>query len=234
MSGEHDDAADRTQAAARDNLPPGLHAADVRKLISCEDPLIIEVGANVGQTTAELLREMPNATVFAFEPDPRAIAEFRRNITHPNVRLFEYAVGAANGTVTFHQSGGAHQDFPEYAETGWHQSGSIRRPFKHRELWPWITFESRIEVPIVTLDAWAAQHGVTRADFIWADTQGAESDLILGATRLLAATRYLYTEYCNAELYEGQATLMDLQRLLPEFDVIARFPVDVLFRNRTL
>ncbi len=220
--------------SARVAPPLALEAADVRELVGRDEAVIIEVGANCGQTTAELLEAMPRARIFAFEPDPRAIAEFRRNIAKPNVQLFECAVGARNGTVTFHQSSGHHEDFPEYGEAGWDQSGSIRRPFTHRERWPWIRFERQIEVPIVTLDAWSAQHGVTAVDFIWADVQGAESDLIAGAARLLGSTRYLYTEYSNEEWYEGQATLLELQRMLPGFDLVWRFPADALFRNRAL
>jgi hypothetical protein len=71
-------------------------------------------------------------------------------------------------------------------------------------------------------------------DFIWADVQGAESDLIEGASRLLASTRYFYTEYSNSEWYEGQVTLPGLVQMLPDFDLLRRYQMDVLFRNRTL
>ncbi|MEN9248224.1 MAG: hypothetical protein Q6L50_08560 [Gloeomargarita sp. GMQP_bins_120] len=37
-------------------------------------------------------------------------------------------------------------------------------------------------------------------DFIWADVQGAEVDLIQGGLQALANTRYFYTEYANTEL----------------------------------
>jgi hypothetical protein len=70
-------------------------------------------------------------------------------------------------------------------------------------------------------------------DFIWADVQGAESDLIEGAPRILAATRYFYTEYSNNEWYEGQITLPGLVQKLPDFELVRRYPMDVLFRSRT-
>jgi hypothetical protein len=47
---------------------------------------------------------MPSATIFAFEPDPRAIAKFRDAIVNPNVHLYECAIGAVNGRIGFHQS----------------------------------------------------------------------------------------------------------------------------------
>jgi hypothetical protein len=70
-------------------------------------------------------------------------------------------------------------------------------------------------------------------DFIWADVQGAESDLIEGASGILASTRYFYTEYSNSEWYEGQITLPGLVQMLPDFELVRRYPMDVLFRSRT-
>jgi FkbM family methyltransferase len=213
-------------------ISPGvLTGAEIRELLGKDAPVILDIGANCGQTTAELLKALPRATIFAFEPDPRAIAKFRHRITDPRARLHECAVGATNGTISFHQSSGA-EHVAEYAE-GWDQSGSIRKPRSHLQVWPWVKFDKQIEVPIVRLDDWAEQHRIGAVDFIWADVQGAESDLIEGASRVLASTRYFYTEYSNSEWYEGQITLPGLVQMLPDFELVRRYPMDVLFRSRT-
>jgi 2-O-methyltransferase len=73
---------------------------------------------------------------------------------------------------------------------------------------------------------------VFKADFIWADVQGAESDLVEGAARFLRSSRYFYTEYSNDEWYEGQITLAGLLEKLPDFDLVMRYPMDALFQNR--
>ena len=209
--------------------PGALSASEIRLLVGKDDPVIIEVGANCGQTTVELLKAMPRATIFAFEPEPRAIAKFRDAVASPNVHLYECAIGAANGTTSFYQSSGA-EHLPEYRE-GWDQSGSIRRPNSHLRVWPWVKFEKQITVPIMTLDDWSKQHQITEADFIWADVQGAESDLVEGAAQFLKSCRYLYTEYSNDEWYAGQITLADLLGKLPDYDLVRRYPMDALFKN---
>jgi hypothetical protein len=94
-----------------------------------------------------------------------------------------------------------------------------------------VKFERQIEVPITRLDDWAARQGIGRIDLIWADVQGAESDLIEGASRTLADTRYFYTEYSNSEWYEGQADLRRLTQMLPDFELVRRYPMDALFRR---
>lgn len=212
--------------------PGGLKGADLRELLGRDNPVILNVGANRGQSTAAMLRAMPGATIYAFEPDPRCIAIFRRFIKHPRVHLQTCAVGARNGTATFHQSSGA-EHLSGYRD-GWDQSGSIRRPKNHLISAPWVRFEKQIEVPIVTLDAWADLNQISAVDLIWADVQGAESDLINGASRLLRTTCFLYTEYSNSETYEGQANLQQLADMLPDFALMERYEWDALFRNRTI
>jgi 2-O-methyltransferase len=207
-----------------------MSARDIRQCVGKEDPIIVEVGANCGQTTVEMLKEMPRATIYAFEPDPRAIEKFRAAVKHPNVHLFECAIGAVNGSVEFNQSSGG-ESLPDYTQ-GWDQSGSIRRPRSHLEVWPWVKFEKKITVPIMTLDAWSDQHRIARADFIWADVQGAESDLVEGAARFLRSSRYFYTEYSDEEWYEGQISLAGLIEKLPDFDLVMRYQMDALFQNR--
>jgi 2-O-methyltransferase len=84
----------------------------------------------------------------------------------------------------------------------------------------------------MTLDTWSEQHQIGNADFIWADVQGAESDLVEGAARFLKSSRYLYTEYSNDEWYEGQVTLNELLEKLPDFDLVRRYQMDALFENK--
>jgi hypothetical protein len=40
-------------------IPSALTAAEIRRLVGKDDPVIIEVGANCGQTTVELRKAMP-------------------------------------------------------------------------------------------------------------------------------------------------------------------------------
>jgi hypothetical protein len=89
-------------------------------------------------------------------------------------------------------------------------------------------------VPTLRLDDWCGENNIDRIDFIWMDVQGAEGDVIAGASRILKKTRFLYTEYSNNELYEGQLSLKQLLARLPLFDVLATYPGDVLLKNRTI
>ena len=92
-------------------------------------------------------------------------------------------------------------------------------------------FDEELTVVTRSLDSWSAEHGVGPVDLIWADVQGAEGDLVRGGRETLARTRYLYTEFGSSEYYEGQVSLDALLALLPGWDVVRRFPGDVLLVN---
>jgi len=208
---------------------------DLNELVALLDknnPVILEIGANNGSHTALFLELFPKAKIYAFEPDPRACQKFQQRLGNdPRVILEKMAISATDGEIDFFMSDSTAS---ENAPNHWDMSGSIRKPKKHLEVFPWCTFEQTIKVPTKKLDTWFETAGVKQIDFIWADVQGAEVDLIQGGKKALAQTRYFYTEYANDELYEGQISLREILKLLPNFKLIYRFSGDVLLKNKRL
>ena len=178
----------------------------------------IEIGAHVGQDTV-WLAAIPGVTVHALEPDPRNyVPEIANVVSH---RL---AIADRCGLVRFHLS---------HSKQGrpYTKSSSIHQPTNHLTICPEVIFGETIEVEGTTLDAFAAAWVAGPIDLIWADVQGAERELIEGGQAALARTSYLYTEYSDEELYEGQLRLIEILALLPGWRVLYRWPYDVLLRN---
>ena len=215
--------------------PEPINAALLQRLIGPSPQLILEIGANHGQHTQLLLRAFPTARLHAFEPDPRAADAFRKAVADRRVTLHELAIGATNGRAEFHVSSGlppdATPDLKAEYPKGWDQSGSLRAPKTHTEKWPWCKFNRTIRVEVRTLDTWSQKHEPGTIDFIWADTQGAEADLVAGGRATLARTRFLYTEYSNDELYEGAPRPEALLDMLPGFEIVKLYDADILLRN---
>ncbi|HVG39178.1 MAG TPA: FkbM family methyltransferase [Pyrinomonadaceae bacterium] len=216
---------------------PKIHAGEfdlnlLPRMLGKDDPVILEIGCNDGGVTLAFLELFPRSKVFAFEPDPRAIERFNGNVKNERAKLFNIAIAGSNGLTEFYLSGGhPSPDWEASLPRGWDMSSSIRKPKQHLNLHPWCTFDEVINVQTKTLDTWCAEEDVDSIDFIWADVQGAEIDLITGGQQSLSRTRYLYTEYNNREMYEGQVKLRDILRLLPDFEVVKRFSNDILLKN---
>jgi len=219
-----------------------IQRTDLLRLVTRRNPVILDIGCNDGGHTNWFLDIFPGARVYSFEPDPRACRRFNRLVHNPRSQLFTVAISAVDGKTTFYQSDGLPPpELGEWAkpwvgnQEGWDLSGSIRKPKEHTEATPWCTFTNTIEVETMRLDSWLQERGdIETIDFIWADVQGAEADMISGGQEALTRTQYLYTEYSNRELYEGQSDLQELLAMLPDFEIITRYPNDVLLRNRKL
>jgi len=182
--------------------------------------VFLELGAHQGTDTAWLAR-IPDVTVHAFEPDPR---------NHPaaaaNVIVNRAAISDRDGRQPFLLSS-------QGWGREWTYSSSLKRPKNHLLHYP-VTFGDAIEVETVRLDSYCRQRALGVIDFIWSDIQGAEGEMVRGGLETLARTRYLYTEFSDDELYEGQATLADLLALLPDFRVLELWDTDVLLENTRL
>ena len=206
-----------------------LNSGFLRQLLAKENPVILEIGCHNGSHTLWFLETFQNPTIHCFEPDPRATKQFKQKLgNHPSIKLFEGAISYQTGAQTFFQSDGIKSD--------WTCSGSLRKPVNHTELHPQIVFERTIEVPTTTLDKYCQEESITQIDFIWMDVQGAEMDVFKGGKNTLSNVHFLYTEYSNVELYQGQANLKKISAQLAEsgFKLIRRYHGDALYQNISL
>ena len=208
----------------------------IRQLLSdVQAPVFLEIGAHLLEDTRRIIPLLrPPYTYYAFEPDPRNV----ERIQHQQLAagfggqgskfaLVDAAISDRPGRVTLHLSSGS----PTGGED-WTGSSSIRAPKNHLTAHPWCKFGDTVEVRAVTLDQMMSEKKLNHVDFIWADVQGAEADMVKGGRTALAHTRYLYCEFSDQELYQGQAALEEWMKLLPgRWEVIEKFEKDVLLRN---
>jgi 2-O-methyltransferase len=203
-------------------------------LLQKPDPVILDIGCNDGTDTQSFLRLCPGAKLYCFEPDPRALVRFKTNLSWclDKVALFEMAISHRNGKTEFHPSNG------DGEAKEWDLSGSIRRPKRHLDEYDWVRFDEPISVETRRLDDWSAEANLNKIDLIWMDVQGAEADVIAGGKQALSNTRFIYTEYSDEELYEGQLSLQAILELLPSFELVKQYTRavegDVLLRNTSL
>jgi FkbM family methyltransferase len=147
------------------------------KLLVREGMTVFDLGANVGFISMIAARLVgPAGRVVSFEPLPANVRQIRynANLNHFNhVAVREEAMGGEDGQAVF--------DVTDFPTTGRLQSN-------HR-----IHEEKRSEIQVVVrqLDSVIAEAGLPKPDIIKMDVEGAETGVLLGASRTIADARPL-------------------------------------------
>lgn len=218
-----------------------LSKSEIADLIGNQDHIVIlDIGCYDGEDADKLSQQFESCKIHCFEPDPRSIDLFRKHSSHnPKLKLHEVAVGSEVGQVDLWLSDSENRKHYE-DQTSWSASSSLAKPTGHLKLFPDVKFNETLVVESTTLDQWYKWHlpGYI-IDFIWADVNGGELNLVLGAKDTLTITKYLYIEFAAHPLYEGQSTKEELLAALPDFELLGIYNYkgnfgNLLLKNKTL
>ena len=180
--------------------------AVARAVLPGREGVVVDVGANLGLSVLALAPLA--ARLLAVEASPRTAAALRATVAanglEARVTVAPVALGAAAGELAFHESD--------------HSAGShlLSAETLGGEALPTVT------VPVETLDALVARHGLGRVDFIKIDVEGHETEVLDGAAATLAKDRP--TVFLEFNAWVLQANRRANPRAVLE-DWLARFPV---------
>lgn len=185
----------------------------IKRLIDKKDPMIVDVGANIGQTVSKVKRLWPFATVHSIEPLVEQYNELKLNLQYyDDVYTYNHALSSYDGPREFHIN--QHQvmlsSFYELNENS-KDSVALNSPEPAHE--NFLDSETVI-VDCKTLDTWAALNGVTHIDLLKMDTQGSEPDILRGGRNILNNTRVVVTELMFYDLYKKQNSFYDIESIL--------------------
>lgn len=185
-----------------------MNKQSLKELLHNPNPVILDIGCYDGKDSKELA-DIFNCEIHCFEPDPLSQDVFlSKHFDDHRLKLYGCALTNVDGEIDFYQS--THP-----------QSNSTREPKEHINLFPTVKFDELTVVESRKLDTW--YHHILKdkiIDFIWADVNGSEKDLIEGGLYALSKTRYIYIEVSKKELYAGQQHYNFLDKLLPDFEMI--------------
>lgn len=168
--------------------------------------VVLDIGANVGGYSRLVRSALPDARIYAFEPNPEAFRLLSSNLTASGVTCVQ------RGMASTERSGSLFV-YPDERTTG-HAS-------LYREMMTgFFGCAEPCEVPcsFTTVDAFCAGEGIDRLDLMKIDTEGHELEVIRGAREMLAGGRIdaVQFEFGEGHVY-SRVFLRDFFDALPGY-----------------
>jgi FkbM family methyltransferase len=177
--------------------PPGIHPE--WQCLSAIGPVgrphvMLDIGAHHGWFFHCWQDWCPDAQVHAFEPYPESFDAMAALYgSDPRVTLQQTGVGDAAGTQVFN------------VLTQSKVSNSFLAP--QQETWDAVRYTTggvtQLTVPVTTVDAYAAEHGLENIYLMKIDVQGYEMKVLRGAEKTLPRVDHIFVEAGIQQLYEG-------------------------------
>ena len=200
-------------------------------LFNRKDLVIFEMGVHWAEDTKRMMNycgKTPNL-FYGFEPDPRNI-----DIINTKIPMLPYTLNLVHGAIS-DVDGVSNFYLSDGINNGNRMTGanSLREPKEVLQRHEWISFDEVIKVKTYRLDNFCNDHDIEKIDFIWADIQGSEYEMIVGAGDMLNNINMMLLEYSNHEIYKGQKNLDSILSLLDDnWEVIMQTPTDILIQQK--
>ncbi len=157
--------------------------------------VIFDVGANVGQSAAEFVADHPGVRVWCFEPVAATFRTLEAAVAKlPGVTCHRLAFGAGDGAGRMATEGASVLSRLVGPEGGASADAAVE------------------DVTVRTLDSFLAEHGIEAVSLLKVDTEGADLDVLKGATAALAAQRIDFVEV-EAGMHPGNTRHVPFEAL---------------------
>lgn len=183
-----------------------------------ENPVILEAGMFYGEDTLLFKKQWPDSTIYGFEAHPKHFKNALKRLgNQKGVFLYKKALFDHVGTITFYcsdlQSGASSvlEDNKKNVENVFNdppeQLSYLDKP---------------VEVECTTIDHWAGERNISKIDYIWLDTEGAELYILQNALSILPSVKVLSLEANFQEFRKGMTKFQDLYDFLTDHDFVLK------------
>jgi len=169
------------------------------------NPILFDVGANNGLYTKILLETFSkDAFVHCFEPSEYSFEKLKamHGLKH-NVKLVRAGLGSQleKSLLYYDIEGSGWASVYERKDTG------FNRPLTNSE-----------EIEIITLDKYCLENNINRINFLKADVEGFELEVLKGAMKMLPNIDFIQFEFSYANL-NSRTYLFDFFSLLSDYKI---------------
>jgi len=173
-------------------------------------PVILDVGAHWGETSAHYAALFPRGKIHAFEPFPESFAILARNLANlPQVSLHAMGFAEISG------------EFVLNANTSSATNSLFETHIKGADVWGPNLLQTSKQVlcRFTTLDNFLAKSGILSIDLLKLDVQGAEYNVLEGGARTFAAGAIdiVYIEILTLPTYKCQRHLTEYLEFFQQY-----------------
>lgn len=197
---------ERLRRRVQSSYEPEIREFSRWSAVSAEVELIVDIGANFGQSAWAFARRLPRARIRAFEASPIVAARCAELLRKTDISVEALAIGRQSADVLLHMPVYRGIPFPglasvdEQSARSWF-SEHLVRGFQ----------ESRLSIETVRCRQDRLDALDLRPDLIKIDVEGAELDVILGAASTIESSHPTLLIECNG-------TFRDVETALQEFE----------------
>lgn len=188
-------------------------AAYYKREINKADPIVIDVGANRGQTISFFIKHFSKAGIHAFEPNPKLFQKLIMKFNNTsNIVLYRKGLSNINGELVFNET--------ILNETSTLEELNLKSTYlqvKARVLGvkPERLVSARYMVEVVTLSDFLASQNINQIDVLKIDVEGHEYKCLQGLfSRLNCEIGYIQLEYHNDDMYLDKCKFSDIESIL--------------------
>lgn len=136
------------------------------------NPIVLDVGANVGNYSKDIFSSNISCSVFAFEPHPTTYKKLISNVNFEKFKAFNVGVGNKNGKLELFdydtKDGSSHASLYRDVIKDLHKGNPISQ-----------------FVEIIVLDEFLKTQNIQEVDLLKIDTEGNEFNVLLGCDEIL-------------------------------------------------
>jgi FkbM family methyltransferase len=185
-------------------IPPAERHHDVW-LRQCGIRTVLDIGANTGQFAQYILRVLPEAQVYSFEPLQECYAALQTlSVKQPRLHALPFACGEREERIAMFRS--------DYRPS----SSLLQMAPPHKELYPFTAHGEAETVQVRRLDDAVRDLELPADILVKIDVQGFEDRVLRGGQATLARAKVAIVEVSFVELYHGQAEFHDVYTLFRE------------------
>lgn len=178
-----------------------------RYLHGKRNPVVVDVGANIGKYSMAVMKANYTSNIYAFEPHPRTYQKLINNIGDANFHAYNIAIGNERSKIKLYdydkKDGSEHASLYE----------DVIKKLRKSEA-------ASYDVDIETLHLFFQENKINEVDLLKVDVEGGELNVLKGAEDYIKEGRIkaIHFEFNDANIV-SKASFKDFWELLHKYDI---------------